>query len=128
MLLKETPEYNTCEPTYQGCLEGHNNSVTALSFHPDTCQLISSSMDKTVTLWQLKSQMQAYKFIGHTEGVLDVCYSPNGNLMASVSKDRCVRIWIPKVKGHSINLRAHNSDVTSVQFNPCGEEVILVFT
>jgi len=124
-MLKETLEDNTCEPTYQGCFEGHNNDVTALSFHPITCQLISSSMDRSVILWQLKSQMPAYKFIGHTEGVYDVCYSPSGNLMASASKDRFVRIWIPKIKGHSINLKAHSSTVRSVQFSPSGEEVIV---
>lgn len=128
MLLKETLEDNTCEPTYQGCFDnGHKNDVTALSFHPITCQLISSSMDRSVILWQLKHRMPAYKFIGHREGVFDVCYSPNGGLMASASKDASVRIWIPKIKGHSLNLRAHSSAVRSIQFNPNGQEVILAF-
>lgn len=124
-MSEETLEETTCDPTYQGHFEGHNNAITALSFHPNAGQLVSSSLDKTVMIWQLKHWMPAYKFIAHTKDVLDVCYSPNGELMASASRDRSVRIWIPKVKGHSLDFKPHSSAVTSVQFSPNGQKVIL---
>jgi len=116
-------EETACEPTYEGYFIGHKNVVTALNFHPNTDQLISSSLDKTVMLWRLKNLTPAYKFIAHKEAVLDICYSPNGDVMASGSKDRSVRIWIPKVKGHSFDFKAHSSAVRSVQFSPNGEKV-----
>jgi len=118
-------EKTNCEPAYQGYFIGHSNAVTALNFHPNADQLISSSMDNTVMLWRLKHLKPAYKFIAHKEAVLDVCYSSNGEVMASGSKDRSVRIWIPKVKGYSFDFKAHSSAVRSVQFSPNGEKVIL---
>lgn len=126
MLSGETMEETTCEPTYKGFFIGHNDVITALSFHPNADQLVSSSLDNTVMLWRMKNLMPAYKFMAHKEAVLDVCYSPNGDIMASVSKDRSVRIWIPKVKGYSFDFKAHSSAVRSVQFSPSGEKVILI--
>ncbi|XP_025990677.2 POC1 centriolar protein homolog A isoform X1 [Solenopsis invicta] len=112
------------EPIYEKNFIGHKDAITALSFHPNGDQLISSSLDKKIILWHLKKDKPAYKFMGHKESILDVCYSPHGDLMASASKDRSVRIWTPKIKGHSSNFVAHSSAVTSIQFSPNGEKLV----
>ncbi|XP_012523864.1 POC1 centriolar protein homolog A isoform X2 [Monomorium pharaonis] len=111
------------DPTYEKNFIGHTDVITALSFHPNTDQLISSSHDKKIILWNLTKKKSAYKFMGHKESVLDVCYSSDGSSMASASRDRSVRIWTPKVKGSSSSFKAHNSDVTSLQFSPDDEKL-----
>lgn len=118
-------EETVCEPTYDKHYIGHKNEVTALSFHPDTNQLISSSLDKTIIKWHLDCK-SAYKFFGHIDSVFDVCYAPNGELMASASKDRTVRIWVPKIKGNSSEIKSHSA-MRSVQFSPDGQNVIIAF-
>lgn len=118
-------EETVCEPTYNKHYIGHKDEVTALSFHPDSNQLISSSLDKTIIKWHLDGR-SAYKFFAHSSSVFDVCYAPNGELMASASKDRTVRIWVPKIKGKSSEIK-NLGVMRSVQFSPDGQNVILAF-
>lgn len=111
------------DPTFERHFKGHKDGVTALCFHPNTIQLVSSSLDKTLLVWHLTKSERAYRFIAHKDSILDVCYAPSGEIIASASKDRSVRIWVPKVTGQSIDFKAHSSAVRSVQFSPDGEKV-----
>lgn len=112
-----------CDPTFERHFKGHKDEITALCFHPNTTQLVSSSLDKTLLVWNLTESVRAYRFIAHKDSILDVCYAPSGEVIASASKDRSVRIWVPKVTGQSLDFRAHSSTVRSVQFSPDGEKV-----
>lgn len=115
-----------CDPTFERHLKGHKDGVTALSFHPNAIQLVSSSLDKTLLVWNLTESVRAYRFIAHNDSILDVCYAPSGEVIASASRDRSVRIWVPKVTGQSIDFKAHSYAVRSVQFSPDGEKVIFI--
>lgn len=112
------------DPTFERHFKGHKDKITALCFHPNGAQLVSSSLDKTLLVWNLKESTRAYRFLAHKDGILDVCYAPSGEVVASASKDRSVRIWVPKVTGQSLDFRAHSFAVRSVQFSPDGEKVM----
>jgi centriolar protein POC1 len=81
------------DPVLNRSFRGHNDTITAGVFNPNMKQLITSSLDKTVRVWNFKPQMRPYKFIGHKGPVNDVVISPNGTLIASASSDETVRIW-----------------------------------
>lgn len=115
-----------CDPTFERHFKGHKDGVTALSFHPNATQLVSSSLDKTLLVWNLTESVRAYRFIAHNDSILDVCYAPSGEVIVSASRDRSVRIWVPKVTGQSIDFKAHSFAVRSVQFSPEGEKVICI--
>lgn len=56
-------------------------------------QLISSSIDGSVTIWHFKASLRPSKFCGHRGAVYDVNVNPNGTLIASASKDGTARLW-----------------------------------
>lgn len=113
------------DPVVEKHYKGHNGTITGLSFHPETKKLVSSSVDKTLMVWQIADSTRAYRFHAHKDEVLDVNYAPSGEVFASASKDRTVRIWVPKVRGESLDFIAHQGAVRSVQFNSDGSKVKL---
>lgn len=78
------------KPLYEFC--GHNDAVLDLSW---SCKnyLLSSSMDKTVRLWQVGSD-QCIKVFSHSNYVTCVQFNPvDENYFISGSIDGKVRIW-----------------------------------
>jgi centriolar protein POC1 len=45
--------------------DAHAASVTCISFHPDGNYLVSSSMDSTLKIWDLKMGQILYTLYGH---------------------------------------------------------------
>ena len=56
-------------------------------------QLISSSLDGSVTIWHFKASLRPTKFTGHKGAVYGVDVNPSGTLIASASKDGTARLW-----------------------------------
>ena len=55
-------------------LAGHQNSVRALSLHPNGRHLASASWDKTVKLWDLTTGQALRTLEGHTDRVVTVAF------------------------------------------------------
>ena len=120
--------YSTaCDPSVERHFMGHKDTITGLCFHPDNTHISSSSLDKTLMVWNFSDSVRAYKFSAHKDVVLDVDYAPSGEVVATASKDRSVRIWVPKIQGESLDFRAHTGAVRSVQFSPDGEKVLFSY-
>ncbi|NXP04218.1 POC1B protein, partial [Thinocorus orbignyianus] len=86
--------------------------------------LATSSLDRFLMVWKLKTQCRAYKFIGHAEAVTSVQFSPDGQLLASASQDRTVRLWIPCIHGESSVVKGHTASVRSVNFSHDGQFLV----
>jgi centriolar protein POC1 len=87
----------TLDPEVVRTFRGHRDTITSLSFHPETKQLASGSLDATVMVWNFKPTLRAFRFVGHKGPVNSVSFSRDGALLASTSKDRTVRIWTDSV-------------------------------
>jgi WD40 repeat protein len=72
-------------------LEGHEDVVTCLVFHPTTNHLASGGADNLIRVWDLKEKMQQYTD-GHGEPIRNLVITPDGVRFGSCS-DRQVRWW-----------------------------------
>ncbi|KAG5320554.1 POC1A protein, partial [Acromyrmex heyeri] len=102
--------------------KGHDDDITALSFHPQTHTLVSSSLDTKLALWRL-DKLNCEKFKAHKSYIFDVCYSPDGEFIATASKDQSIRIWNEDHLNFA-EYRGHRSPVRSVQFSPKGDKFV----
>ena len=75
----------------------HDAAVTKLRWHPVRHQIISSSIDGTVRIWDARDGSKVKELTGHTDGVLDVCIiHRNGETKyATASDDHRVLIHAP---------------------------------
>lgn len=75
------------DPGLKKSLKGHNDSVMAIDFSPDSNQVVSGSLDASVLVWKLNTKQVPYKFVGHTGAVHSVAFNPSGTLIATGSAD-----------------------------------------
>lgn len=73
-------------------LKGASDSVTSVSFSPDSQLIASASYDHTVKLWNRQGVLLR-TLRGHRNSVMNVSFSPDGKLLASASGDNTVILW-----------------------------------
>ncbi|MGR3276651.1 AAA-like domain-containing protein [Acaryochloris marina NIES-2412] len=107
-------------------LQGHQLSVTSVSFSPDGKRIVSGSKDKTLRIWDARSgQPIGGPFQGHQDAVKSVSFSPDGKRIISGSKDKTLRIWDAR-SGQPIGalLQGHQEAILSVSFSPDGKRIV----
>lgn len=74
---------------------GHGGIVTLVQFHPDPkrLQLVSSSDDATVRVWDLYAQQQVACIQDHMSPATCVAFSRDGYTLLSAGRDKVVNFW-----------------------------------
>ncbi len=107
-------------PIYR--LQGHTNTVYAVTFSPDGMLLATASGDKSIRLYNLLDEASDLALLrGHHAAVRDVTFSPDGTQLASASADNTVRLWGIR-RNRDIHLLESSDDwVLRVAFSPHGD-------
>lgn len=72
-------------------LEGHTNSVRALSGYCDT--IISGSYDNKAIVWDLRTFTKRFELVGHTDRIYSCVYDWKRQQCYTGSVDNTVKIW-----------------------------------
>ena len=105
-------------------LKHHSAAVTSIVISPDSKTLISSSIDKTVKLWDLENLKQTAE-ISHDLKVNQASITPDGRSIFTLSGNRAISQW------DSITLTQQNlfTDfkfrIQSFSISPNGKELFL---
>jgi WD40 repeat protein len=101
-------------------LTGHQQPVSSIAFSPDGQQLVSSSFDKTIKLWDINNGKCLKTLLGHNSRIWTVAFHPNGQQLASGSDDNNTKIWDLK-QGRCINtIVGHTNTILSLNLSSGG--------
>ncbi|KAB8236189.1 40S ribosomal RACK1 domain-containing protein [Aspergillus alliaceus] len=114
----------------RGTLEGHNGWVTSLATSLENPNmLLSSSRDKTLIIWNLTRDEQAYGYPkrsleGHSHIVSDCVISSDGAYALSASWDKSLRLWELSTGETTRTFVGHTNDVLSVSFSADNRQIV----
>jgi centriolar protein POC1 len=92
-----------------------------VKFHPDGTCIASGSMDKSIKIWDIRSQRLIQHYDAHSSQVNEIDFHPNGRYLLSSSNDSTLKIWDLR-QGHILyTLYGHEGSSTSASFSPCGD-------
>ena len=98
-------------------LEGHTDSVSAVTFSLDGKQVALALGDGTVRLWDAATGAALQTLVGHTDWVHAVTFSPDDKQVASASGDATVRLWDAATGAALQTLEGHTDSVHAVTFS-----------
>jgi DNA-binding beta-propeller fold protein YncE len=78
-------------------LSGHSSNVSGATVSPDGKQLVTSSYDDTVRLWDLGTGKELRRLASASTDFEAVAFSPDGTKVAAVNDDK--HLWLASVAG-----------------------------
>jgi WD40 repeat protein len=102
---------------------GHRERVTALSWSPQGRQIVSSSSDRTVQVWDALTGQRTFLYTNRSAGVNTVTWSPDPRVIAFGSNDKTAQVWDIAARKHITTYQGHTHYVTSVAWSPDGSSL-----
>jgi WD40 repeat protein len=103
-------------------LEGHTDLVTGVAFAPDGTQLISSSADGSVRIWDVRTHELLEKLPRYPTQVFCIDITRNGECLAIGTEENSIELWSRDTGRWQLTrkLIGHKDWVTAVAFSPDG--------
>jgi len=100
-------------------LTGHGHFVSDVALSQDNMYALSSSWDKTLRLWDLRTGKTSRIFVDHTKEVLSVTFSSDNRQIISAGADRTFKLWNTLADCKFTNDQNNHADwVSCVRYSP----------
>jgi len=104
-------------------INAHSDSINAVAITSDGEYAISTSRDKTLKVWDLKSGTELGTLKGHSDSVNAVAVTPEG-LAVSASSDHTLKLWNLNQRIEPRTFIGHSDKVNAVAISPDGKYAI----
>jgi WD40 repeat protein len=102
-------------------LTGHAKNIASIAFSRDGTILATGSEDKTIMLWDVKSQRPLGTLAGHSETVTSLLFDPSGAVLLSGSLDGTIMRWnLEDLKAMDSPVKNFGASISSIFFSPDG--------
>lgn len=123
--IRNTQSFSTIKK-----LKGHLNSVSSVEYSPFGIQILSSSFDNTVRIWNANTgfmsifEQSCLMVLEHPKSVSEAHYSPNGHHIVTACYDNRIRIWDAQNGMCLRKLWGHNDYIHSLAYNRDGSRIM----
>ena len=116
-------------------LSGHEGWIYSVDWNPATPQLLSSSLDKSMIIWELDpdsnlwvEKVRVGEVGGNTLGFYGGVFSPDGTSILAHSYNGAFHIWTNESGEWSacVTIGGHFSEVTDMSWEPQGAFLVTV--
>ena len=97
---------------------GHTDQITDVLVTLDRKHMISSSEDKTVRIWEIRTGKELHTFKDHQWTVTDIAIDPHGKYLVSGSLDGTVHLYHLKDRELIKTFNLGNYKVNALAFSP----------
>ena len=100
---------------------GHRRKITDLQFSPNGRWLVSSSIDRSIRVWDPRDgRLKATLLGGHRDWVRRISYHPSGASLCSAGDDGGIRLWNMKTGSRQHRNIGHRDWALSLAHSPDG--------
>jgi WD40 repeat protein len=100
----------------------HEGGVGSVAFSPSDDRLVSGGRDKSVVVWDTRTQTILGSSFEHRGSVCAVAVSPDGKRMASGCNANTIKLWnIGQMTKSLWSMPYHKSIIRTLCFSPAGE-------
>jgi WD40 repeat protein len=126
----ESGKLKKSQPKLIFTFKGHTSGITALAISPDGETIASSSYDKTIKLWHLKTGTLIKTLTGHHSWVRAIAFSPDGETLVSgggaldTQTDTNIHLWSFNTGKSTRVISGNPNPINFVAFTPDGNNLL----
>uniref|UniRef100_A0A8C0Z9J0 Sperm associated antigen 16 n=1 Tax=Cyanistes caeruleus TaxID=156563 RepID=A0A8C0Z9J0_CYACU len=106
-------------------LRGHEDSVNSIEFLPFSSTALTSSADKTLSLWDVRTGLRVYTFQGHVHSCNHATFNKKGDVIASCDSSGVMKLWDMRKLLPMLSIDAGPHPANQVAFHRSGGLVAL---
>ena len=106
--------------------KGDDGWLTDISYAPNGKTFVTSSINRTASIWDVATGKEILKLVGHETRVNCATYSSDGDLIVTGANDGTIRIWDAKLAKETMQFRIMATDqIYDCLFSPDNQSILV---